>query len=214
MKLEQTQVKPAPDNSAWNRVAQQWERAGITTWNFSDLPERILICETSTVPVYAWPGLQTDGKNGVSLRLFRSADMAKQATLGGIQKLVELALSKEFAWLHRDLRALHGTTAGSPPQAAAANAAPTRWPARSPVTFSIASGCVLIPSSVAMSGAASGWLRRSIVSQNTRQAIRQKMAIRFASRSERRSLDSSALQPDLSILWNTSIFQRRAYHAG
>jgi ATP-dependent helicase HrpA len=43
----------------------------------------------------------------VSLRLFRSADLAKQATLAGIQKLVELALSKEFAWLHRDLRGLN-----------------------------------------------------------------------------------------------------------
>jgi ATP-dependent helicase HrpA len=31
--------------------------------------------------------------------------------LGGIQRLVELALSKEFAWLHRDLRALHGFAA-------------------------------------------------------------------------------------------------------
>jgi len=105
-KLEQTQAKPAPDNSAWNRVAQQWERAGITTWNFSDLPERIFVCDTSTVPVYAWPGLQADD-HGVSLRLFRSADLAKLATLGGIQKLVELELSKEFAWLHRDLRDLN-----------------------------------------------------------------------------------------------------------
>ncbi len=107
-KLEQTQTKPAPDNSAWNRVAQQWERTGITTWNFSDLPERIFVCDTSTVPIYAWPGLQTDEKNSVSLRLFRSADLARLATLAGFQRLVELALSKEFAWLHRDLRALQG----------------------------------------------------------------------------------------------------------
>ena len=107
-KLVQNQVKPAPDNSAWNRVAQQWERSGITTWNFGELPERILVCETSTVPVYAWPGLQAnDNHHSVSLRLFRSADLAKQATLAGIQKLVELALSKEFAWLHRDLRGLN-----------------------------------------------------------------------------------------------------------
>ncbi len=110
-KLEATKAKPVADDSAWNRLAQQWERAGITTWNFSDLPERVLVCETSTVPTYAWPGLQTDDKNAVSLRLFRSADLARLATLGGIQRLVELALSKEFAWLHRDLRALHGFAA-------------------------------------------------------------------------------------------------------
>jgi ATP-dependent helicase HrpA len=110
-KLEQTQTKPAPDDSAWHRVAQQWERTGITTWNFSDLPERIFVCDTSTVPVYAWPGLQAEANHSVSLRLFRSTDLARQATLGGLQQLVELALSKEFAWLHRDLRALQGFAA-------------------------------------------------------------------------------------------------------
>jgi len=106
-KLEETKTKSAPDNSAWHRVAQQWERASITTWNFGELPERILVCETSTVPIYAWPGLQTDDNHSVRLRLFCSADLAKLATLGGVQKLVELALSKEFAWLHRDLRELN-----------------------------------------------------------------------------------------------------------
>ena len=130
-KLEQVKARPAPDDSAWNRVARQWERPGITTWNFGDLPERILVSETGPVPVYAWPGLslekgglpgapassrpvetaatrrQDAGAPGsVSLRLFRTKDLAKQASLGGIQRLVELALSKEFAWLHRDLREL------------------------------------------------------------------------------------------------------------
>jgi len=54
----------------------------------------------------AWPGVQDDGSHGVSLRLFRSADLAKQATLGGIQRLVEIALGKELAWVQKDLRAL------------------------------------------------------------------------------------------------------------
>ena len=35
---------------------------------------------------------------------------------------------------------------------------------------------------------------------------------RFANRSAVRNFDSSALQPDLRILWNISIFQRIAYH--
>src|SRR5208283_1208003 len=33
--------------------------------------------------------------------------LARQATLGGIQRLVELALSRDFAWLQKDLRALN-----------------------------------------------------------------------------------------------------------
>jgi ATP-dependent helicase HrpA len=106
-KLEHVKAKPAPDNSAWNRAAQQWEQFGLSAWTFGDLPERITVSETGPVPTYAWPGLQTDDSNSVSLRLFRSADLARKATLGGIQRLVELALSKEFAWLHRDMRDLN-----------------------------------------------------------------------------------------------------------
>jgi ATP-dependent helicase HrpA len=50
-------------------------------------------------------------KDSVSLRLFRTEELARQATLGGIHKLVELALAKDFAWLQRDLRALVGCEA-------------------------------------------------------------------------------------------------------
>ena len=105
-KLEQVKAKPAPDDSAWARVAQQWERTGITTWNFGTLPARITVSEYGPVPTYAWPGLASE-KESVSLRLFRTEDLARASTLGGIQKLVELALSKDFAWLHRDLRELN-----------------------------------------------------------------------------------------------------------
>ena len=49
----------------------------------------------------------TGAPDGVSLRLFRSEELARRASLGGIHKLVELALSKDFAWLHRDLRELN-----------------------------------------------------------------------------------------------------------
>ena len=105
-RLEQARVKPAPDNSAWSRVAQQWEQFGLSSWTFGDLPERITVSESGAVPVYAWPGLQADDSHCVSLRLFRGNELARQATLGGIQRLVELALSKDFAWLQKDLRAL------------------------------------------------------------------------------------------------------------
>jgi ATP-dependent helicase HrpA len=104
-KLEQMKTKPAPDDSAWSRVARQWERTGVTSWNFGDLPARITISEAGPVPVYAWPGLSVE-KDSVSLRLFRSEELCRRASLGGIQKLVELALAKDFAWLHRDLRDL------------------------------------------------------------------------------------------------------------
>jgi hypothetical protein len=48
--------------------------------------------------------------------------------------------------------------------------------------------------------------RLSIVIQKIRQLRMQKTEIRFTSRSAVRSLDSSALQTDLRILWKVSIF--------
>ena len=44
-KLEQVKIKPAPDDSAWNRVAQQWEQFDLSAWTFGDLPERITVSE-------------------------------------------------------------------------------------------------------------------------------------------------------------------------
>jgi hypothetical protein len=41
----------------------------------------------------------------------------------------------------------------------------------------------------------------------------QKTEIRFVRRSAVLNFDSSALQPDLRILWNTSIFHRKAYYS-
>lgn len=101
------QVKaPAPDDSAvWRRAVQEWERPGLSGWTFGDLPERIDLGVVDGLPVVAWPGLkEEDGL--VSVRLFRSADAAAAAGLGGLRRLVEGALGREMGWLERDLRGL------------------------------------------------------------------------------------------------------------
>ena len=104
-KLEKTKVEPVADDSAWTRLALKWERFGLTGWTFGDLSERVTVSEAGPVPVFAWLGLQTDERT-VSVRLFRSQDAARIASLGGIHRLIELALQKDFAWLQKDLRGL------------------------------------------------------------------------------------------------------------
>src|ERR1700737_2933902 len=52
-----------------------------------------------------------------------------------------------------------------------------------------------------------------MVIQKTRQLRMQNTEIKLTSRSAVLSFDSSALQPDFKILWNTSIFHRMAYHS-
>ncbi|MDB6111856.1 MAG: ATP-dependent helicase HrpA, partial [Pedosphaera sp.] len=78
---------------------------GLTGWTFGDLPERLTVSETGSVPLYAWPGLQVE-EDSVSVRLFRSNEAARRASVRGFQRLVELAQQKDLGWLQKDLRAL------------------------------------------------------------------------------------------------------------
>jgi ATP-dependent helicase HrpA len=105
--LQQAKREPAPkdDTADWARTAQQWERFGLTDWTCGDLAERITVCEGPGLPLYAWPGLEF-AEGSVNVRLFRSQDLARAASLAGVQRLVELAIQKDLAWLEKDLRAL------------------------------------------------------------------------------------------------------------
>ena len=105
--LKQTKVEPSakPDSADWARATQQWEHFGVRDWTFGDLPERITVSEGPGLPLYAWPGIEF-AEEVVNVRLFRSPDQARTASLAGVQRLVELAIQKDLAWLEKDLRAL------------------------------------------------------------------------------------------------------------
>jgi hypothetical protein len=105
LKQAPPKVTPAGENPLWRRLAQQWERVDLTGWTFGDAPERLTVDESGHVPLYAWPALVCEEER-VHLRLLYSQEAARRASLGGIQRLVSLALQKDLAWLHKDLRAL------------------------------------------------------------------------------------------------------------
>ena len=94
-----------PESGEWARAAHQWEQFGLTQWTCGDLPERITVREGPGLPCYAWLGLEY-AEGGVNVRLFRSLELAHASSLPGVQRLVELAIQKDLAWLERDLRDL------------------------------------------------------------------------------------------------------------
>src|ERR1035441_9135775 len=106
-RLRQTKVEPLAkaDSADWTHAAQRWEHFGLTDWTCGDLPERITVSEGPGLPVYAWPAIEF-AEGVVNARLFRNPDFAHAASLIGVQRLVELAIQKDLAWLERDLRTL------------------------------------------------------------------------------------------------------------
>lgn len=65
----------------------------------------MVVGEAHGEPVHAWLGLQVE-EGIVNVRLYPTAAAAAAPTLAGVQRLVELALGKDLAWLERDLRAV------------------------------------------------------------------------------------------------------------
>jgi HrpA-like RNA helicase len=120
--LKETKSAAPRGNDDWQRAVAKWERSAVTSWVFGDLPDKIEVTtdagraalprrpaeqqlSPTTLAVYAWPGITLEDGH-VSLRLFRSAALAREASFDGVNKLIELALQKDLAWLQKDLRAL------------------------------------------------------------------------------------------------------------
>ncbi len=104
-RLQKPKTDPALEPVEWQRAAQKWERFGLTGWSFGDLPDRITVSEGPDLPLYAWPGLEIED-GGVNLRLFRTAESARDASRAGVARLIEFAIHKDLAWIEKDLRAL------------------------------------------------------------------------------------------------------------
>jgi ATP-dependent helicase HrpA len=102
--LEEKKVEAKTTSPGWAILTERWEKFGLTSWNFGDLPDRV--CEgTGAEKVEAWPGLKLD-EGQINVRLFRDPESRKQASLPAVQLLSELAIQKDLAWLQKDLRTL------------------------------------------------------------------------------------------------------------
>ena len=97
-RLKQTKVEPVAkaDSADWSRAAQRWEHFGLTDWTCGDLPERVTVSEGPELPVYTWSAIEF-AEGVVNVRLFRNPELARTASLIGVQRLVELAIQKDLA---------------------------------------------------------------------------------------------------------------------
>ena len=99
------EAKPAGDSPEWSFAVRRWECFDINGWRCGDLPDRIVVKETGGLPEFGWPGLEVE-EQSVNVRLFRDRETSRRSSLGGVQRLVEIMLAKELAWLRKDLGTL------------------------------------------------------------------------------------------------------------
>ena len=92
----------AIESEGWRKAVETWERYDLRDWSIGDLPDRVEIGLSGSVPLFAFPGLQADD-DVVDLRLFRDRFEAQQETRTGLIRLLERRMAEELAWLRRDL---------------------------------------------------------------------------------------------------------------
>src|SRR5512143_627016 len=79
----------------------EFERTGLTEWNFGDLPEQVKF-KRGGRELIGHPALVDQGE-AVDLRLLDAADAAEMETRRGVVRLMRLALAAQFRQLDKDL---------------------------------------------------------------------------------------------------------------
>ena len=101
----------------------EFERTGLTEWNFGDLPAQVKF-KRGGRELIGYPALVDNGES-VDLRLLDAADVAESETRRGVVRLLRIALAAQFKQLDKDLAretalALKFRSFGSPEQLRAA----------------------------------------------------------------------------------------------
>jgi ATP-dependent helicase HrpA len=100
-----TTVKAPALDELWKTATRQWERDALTTWSLGTVPERLELSGPGGSAMLAFPGLKLEDEE-VCLRLFRKPEEAKRFTGPAWARLVELSVTRELAWIQKDLKAL------------------------------------------------------------------------------------------------------------
>jgi ATP-dependent helicase HrpA len=100
-------------SDAWEKLLPRVERFALKSWSFGDLPETILVEELNGTPILGYLGLVLR-ENEIDVRLFRTQAEAARTTPSAIRKLAENTLSKDLAWLPKELRSISAPASKAP----------------------------------------------------------------------------------------------------
>lgn len=86
-------------------VRRQWERKGLATWDFNDLPPSIEIESSGSRQWVLYPGLHKAGEKGkgAEVRLFENPEIALSRHCAGVGELLKIHLEGNLKFLRRQL---------------------------------------------------------------------------------------------------------------
>jgi len=84
---------------------QEWEKTGVTRWDFGNLSEKIDVKVKNKGTWTAYPGLETDSETvkSVNLRLFYDHDKATESHKKGVAGLYAIYFAKDLKFLKKSL---------------------------------------------------------------------------------------------------------------
>ncbi len=99
--LERASIGKA-ESSSLETLKTQWERTGLTRWDFDILPEKIPVSGISGLFGHAYPAL-SDENDTVSVRLFSDAGEAALRHRAGVSRLYTLQFRDQLRQLRKNL---------------------------------------------------------------------------------------------------------------
>jgi ATP-dependent helicase HrpA len=96
---------PRLETDQWEAARQRWEKAGVTDWDFGDLPDSVAVDVDEGVAWQVFPGLALNdtGNERIDLKLFRNRDAALASHLEGVSALMERHFAREIKFLKKSL---------------------------------------------------------------------------------------------------------------
>jgi ATP-dependent helicase HrpA len=84
-------------------LRRQWERAGITRWDWGDLPEVLTLDDRSGTPWRLYPRLAVENGD-IRIRLFTDANAARSAHVKGVAALLSRRFADDLRFLKKYLK--------------------------------------------------------------------------------------------------------------
>ena len=85
-------------------LRRKWQRDGITTWDFADLPERIAIKGADNqLRGFAYPAIVPDENGTVAIQLTTGETECRHLTRRGLRLLYQLQFGKQIKMIKKDL---------------------------------------------------------------------------------------------------------------